>query len=84
MKFAYLLFCSKNNRGSKIPAFGVFAPSSDVGSVLAMGKPQDIFLWCGREVVAATMSYSLVNSVACVQSMSASSPLALTAVLLSF
>lgn len=79
MKFAYLLFCSKNNRSSKIPA-----PSSDVECVLATGKPQDIVLWCGREVVSATMSYSRVNSVVCVQSMSASSPLALPAVLLSF
>lgn len=45
MKFAYLLFSSKNNKNSKIPSFGMFATSSDVGSVLATGKPQDIFLW---------------------------------------
>lgn len=70
-----------------MPTLGVFAPSSDVGSVLATGEPpspRPAAPRCGREVVTATMSYSLVNSIACVQSMSASSPLALTAVLLSF
>lgn len=49
MKFAYLLFCSKNNRSFKIPTLGVFAPSSDVGSVLATGEAPGHFpsVWEG-------------------------------------